>query len=167
MPYANPEDKKRRDAEYASENGVHLNALAVKAKHARREANPEKARQVWRAERATHPEEARAATQRWKASNPGHQAAYRAGNPEAELRYQLKAHGLTIEQFKEMVEMQSGKCAICGNPPAGTKMEKRLHVDHDHQTGKVRSLLCGACNRAIGLLRDEPQRCDAMLPRAT
>ncbi len=44
---------------------------------------------------------------------------------------------------------QNGGCAICGQP-----QERRLHVDHDHKTGRIRGLLCGSCNRAIGLLKE-------------
>ena len=46
------------------------------------------------------------------------------------------------------------RCSICLSPP---KEGRRLHVDHDHNTGRVRGLLCGPCNRAIGLFRDKPE----------
>jgi hypothetical protein len=53
-----------------------------------------------------------------------------------------------------MLQIQSGVCAICG----GGNGDRRLAIDHDHMTGRVRGLLCSACNRAIGLLRDSPDR---------
>jgi hypothetical protein len=56
-----------------------------------------------------------------------------------------------------MLTAQDSKCAICGGGPAGgIKAAARLHVDHDHDTGKVRALLCNGCNRGIGYLKDDP-----------
>ena len=46
-----------------------------------------------------------------------------------------------------MLHRQNGVCAVCG-------VGGKLHVDHDHETGLVRGLLCGSCNRALGLLKD-------------
>lgn len=48
-----------------------------------------------------------------------------------------------------MVLKQGGRCAVCGE-------EKKLHVDHCHDTGKVRGMLCFACNTGIGKLKDDP-----------
>src|SRR3989442_7637556 len=48
-------------------------------------------------------------------------------------------------RYAEMVRAKGGGCAICGNPPK----TRRLHVDHDHRTGKIRGLLCHRCNRAL------------------
>jgi hypothetical protein len=70
-----------------------------------------------------------------------------------------KEYGISEGEYGSMLAAQSGVCAICGEdePVAhgrtGTKF--RLSVDHDHKTGKVRSLLCQRCNRAIGMLRDD------------
>jgi hypothetical protein len=58
---------------------------------------------------------------------------------------------LTPEQFSAALEKQGGVCAICRRPPA---QDRLLCIDHNHQTGQVRGLLCGSCNRAIGLLGD-------------
>jgi Autographiviridae endonuclease VII len=56
-------------------------------------------------------------------------------------------YGITLSDYEKMLFEQGGGCAICGdNPPEG----KYLHVDHDHQTNKVRSLLCGRCNKVLG-----------------
>ena len=52
-----------------------------------------------------------------------------------------------IEEYDKLLEEQSGCCAIC-------EKNEKLHVDHDHNTGEVRGLLCGSCNLAIGLMRD-------------
>lgn len=63
-------------------------------------------------------------------------------------------HGITLLQYEAMQEAQAGKCAICGNGEPHSR-KSRLNIDHDHETGKVRGLLCSKCNSAIGLLSDD------------
>lgn len=66
----------------------------------------------------------------------------------------LKArYGITTEQYEAMLVSQRGLCAICREPQEGNR---QMAVDHNHETGKVRGLLCDRCNRGIGLLRDSP-----------
>lgn len=68
----------------------------------------------------------------------------------------LNAHGsATIAD--ETIERQGGRCAICQRPARGRGVEARLQLDHDHRTGRIRGALCGACNKAIGLLDDSPE----------
>ena len=62
----------------------------------------------------------------------------------------LKKFNLTPEEYAQMLEEQNGVCAICNTPPT----TQRLAVDHDHETGKVRGLLCRKCNFGIGYLQD-------------
>jgi len=66
----------------------------------------------------------------------------------------LKKYGLTPHAYDEMVARQKGLCAICGLPPIGQRGKDMLHVDHDHDTGVVRGLLCHMCNKALGLFKD-------------
>ncbi|TMR97331.1 endonuclease domain-containing protein [Nonomuraea basaltis] len=61
-------------------------------------------------------------------------------------------YGMTKEDFESLWEAQDGRCAVCH---AGFK-KRRPHVDHNHQTGAVRGLLCFTCNTAIGKMRDDP-----------
>lgn len=62
-------------------------------------------------------------------------------------------YGLTAEQYYAILQIQGGRCYICRRATGATK---RLAVDHNHQTGEVRGLLCGSCNRGvIGHLREE------------
>lgn len=65
----------------------------------------------------------------------------------------LQRYGLTVEQFSAMLASQSGKCPIC---QMELKSPKVPAVDHDHQTGAVRGILCRQCNAAIGQLQDNP-----------
>ena len=53
--------------------------------------------------------------------------------------------GVTPEEYDRLLAEQDGGCAICGNPPK----TRRLHVDHNHRTAKVRGLLCFRCNRGL------------------
>jgi len=80
---------------------------------------------------------------------------YRAvGKPwykEYLLRKRLKRYGLTKEQYVELLVLQNFRCKIC------LKKADNLRIDHDHESGKVRGLLCNACNLALGLFRDNTQ----------
>ena len=59
-----------------------------------------------------------------------------------------KKYGISLEEYKLNCELRDNTCEICSNKV------KTLHVDHDHNTGKVRGYLCGSCNRALGLFKD-------------
>jgi hypothetical protein len=61
-------------------------------------------------------------------------------------------YGITLEDYEEMVIKQNGICAICG-----VIKKSKLHIDHNHTTGEVRGLLCGSCNRALGLMKDNTE----------
>ena len=79
-------------------------------------------------------------------------------NPDTAKRAALKyCFGMTLEKFAELEAKQNGLCAICFKPETRTHKGKtwRLSVDHCHKTGKVRGLLCAACNLMIGKARDE------------
>ena len=71
-------------------------------------------------------------------------------------RKTLRKYGITEEQYQEMWLKQNGTCLICKTTKGTDERTGRLSVDHDHLTDKVRGLLCGRCNMAIGLLRDDP-----------
>lgn len=60
-------------------------------------------------------------------------------------------HNITIDEYDVMFEQQDGVCAICGLP----QLMKRLSIDHNHQTGYTRGLLCVKCNSFIGLACDD------------
>jgi hypothetical protein len=82
--------------------------------------------------------------------------------PVAKARYirdaNLKAlYGISLRSYEDMLRRQDGVCAICARPPRG---KRPLDVDHDHVNGRVRGLLCGNCNRAIGLLEENPELFD-------
>jgi hypothetical protein len=67
-----------------------------------------------------------------------------------------KSYGMTIDEYESLHDQQNGKCAICGEYETmkikGITMS--LAVDHCHNTGKVRGLLCHHCNKAIGAFKE-------------
>ena len=63
-----------------------------------------------------------------------------------------RRYGITEEEYDRMFHEQRGCCAICHTHQL--ELKKALAVDHDHESGKVRGLLCGPCNRALGLFKD-------------
>lgn len=78
-------------------------------------------------------------------------AAWRAKNPERQHATDIKRHyKLSIDQYNEMLTAQACGCKICGKQHDPSLKRGRLYVDHCHDTGDVRGLLCGACNSAIG-----------------
>ncbi len=107
-------------------------------------------------------------------------AHYRAGRPicagcdnerQAKRRATLKAaghdtcwrddlarrYGITETQYQTLLAAQSGRCAICGTTePNRHKRFSHFHVDHDHETGEIRGLLCDACNLGLGSAQDNP-----------
>lgn len=75
-----------------------------------------------------------------------------------------RMYGITAEAEREMNNRQQGLCAICGKRPSGAKKQSyRLHVDHDHTTGKVRGLLCQSCNHGVGNFKDDPALLEAAI----
>lgn len=77
--------------------------------------------------------------------------------------YTVKKYGITLREYEAVYMMlayrQRGLCAACYDVPQG---KEPLHLDHDHATGRLRALLCGDCNRALGILRENPDRIGAL-----
>ncbi len=71
----------------------------------------------------------------------------------------LRRFGITIKQYEQMLKNQDNKCAICKQEEIRCDYRygklRKLSVDHDHKTKKIRGLLCGDCNTAIGLLKED------------
>jgi len=63
-----------------------------------------------------------------------------------------RRYGLPVGAFEEMLARQGGRCRICGMKPK----KRRLHIDHDHDSGAVRGLLCQRCNHMLGNAKDNP-----------
>ena len=64
-----------------------------------------------------------------------------------------RRYGITPDQFQSMWDAQKGLCLVCSDP---LRMDRSGHaVDHDHATGRVRSILCSRCNCAVGQVRED------------
>lgn len=85
--------------------------------------------------------------------------ARRAADPSHVLHIERKSkfkrtYGITFEQYESMLEAQGGGCAIC-HAKEPSNRTKFFAVDHCHETGKVRGLLCTKCNRGLGFFNDK------------
>lgn len=95
-----------------------------------------------------------------KAENAERMRIYRKNNPITFKRIDLKKkYNLSLETYLEILKKQNNVCAVCEKEDWAidhrTGKTRWLAVDHCHKTGKIRGLLCTACNRAIGLLKDD------------
>jgi hypothetical protein len=70
----------------------------------------------------------------------------------------VREYGISRVEYDKMLESQKGLCAICYQPDT-----RKLSVDHNHQTGRVRELLCSRCNTSIGLLDENVERLNNMM----
>jgi len=78
-----------------------------------------------------------------------YQAKYSVRTQYVRKNNYAKNYKLTIEEYDVLFEAQDGHCAICGNGG-----DRWLDVDHDHETGRLRGLLCRRCNMGLGALGD-------------
>jgi Autographiviridae endonuclease VII len=99
---------------------------------------------ISRAYRKNHPDKIHITNQKQYYENDG--------QIKSRKRELLKKYGMTYEEYQALGVAQNNKCKICNQP----SNDGILRVDHNHTTGKVRGLLCDTCNRAIGLLKDDP-----------
>lgn len=81
---------------------------------------------------------ARTYTKRWEASNREHRKSY-------SRKRKIETYGISVSDYEELLLVQGGVCAFCAEP---CKTGRFLAVDHDHETGEVRGLLCAGCNAA-------------------
>lgn len=133
-----------------------------RAEYARnwRKENPEKASEHARRSRIKNREKHNARQKVWREKNSyEHRKNGREwylNNKERVKDLALQREfGITLEEYHNIMEKQNHRCAICGEPP---EVDQRLFsVDHDHETGKVRGLLCRGCNVGIGNLKDDPE----------
>jgi hypothetical protein len=67
----------------------------------------------------------------------------------------LRKYGITLDEYNALRQEQDYKCAICGDHE--NEVGKKMFVDHNHDTGKIRKLLCTKCNVGIGMLKDSAE----------
>lgn len=72
-----------------------------------------------------------------------------------------RSYGITLAEYERIYQSQNGKCKICGGTTSNRKWKDgriqrlKLFVDHDHESGKIRGLLCSTCNRGIAFLKED------------
>lgn len=95
-----------------------------------------------------------------RVSRNAYNRAHRQQYPDYYRASDLRRNfGIDLADYQRMFVEQKGVCAICSEPETEKRLGKTrwLAVDHDHETGDVRGLLCQSCNKAVGLLRDNPE----------
>ena len=95
----------------------------------------------------------------WKVAHPEHvktyqQGYYRANKADKRDRDLRRKYHITAAEYDAMLAAQGGHCAICPATEAGGNGVFHVDHDHDHETGRVRGLLCHACNTALGLFKE-------------
>lgn len=89
-------------------------------------------------------------SEKFKKANAEYQARKKAEDPEAwRARNKLWRYNMTLEHYRKMLEDQKGLCGICERD-----ITQKNHIDHCHETGEVRGLLCHVCNQGLGAFND-------------
>lgn len=119
--------------------------------------NPEIVKAIQKKTCAKHAEKHKARAAKWYSENHDRakeqMAKRRRNQPDTIKNEKLRlSFGITIHEYNQMMEDQGACCAICGIN--NSELKRSLSVDHCHATGRVRGLLCGKCNSALGLLGD-------------
>lgn len=77
--------------------------------------------------------------------------------------YYKKRYGLTIEEVEYQLSVQNNLCATCSKPIHLEHDKEKACVDHNHETGQIRALLCNHCNRALGLVLEDTKTLENMI----
>ena len=91
----------------------------------------------------------------WRTSNPEYERMkYQQVKRETRERHLLRKYKINLLDYQNMLTAQNGLCAIC-YAPEKQQFKKVFHVDHCHETGDVRGLLCRGCNHMLGAVSDD------------
>jgi hypothetical protein len=93
---------------------------------------------------------------------------WRKSNPDKDKFQQFKdslkrLYNLSVEQFEEMKIKQNNRCAICNNEFSTESFQKQINVDHNHETLKIRQLICLQCNHGIGFSYEDVSLIDNVI----
>jgi len=129
MPYKDPEKRREYERQWRARNGAKVREKS------RRHYRNDRPRQIAR-------------VRQWQNENP---EKFR----ESEARrkgWRGAKYGLKKGDYERLWGLQEGGCALCRKP----LVEKHTHIDHCHETGRVRGLLCRPCNAGLGMFHDNP-----------
>ena len=167
MPYGNPNDP--RKAESAKKSRERRKEKRKDPEHARNERERDRETRKKREESEPGQLARRLDNQRgYEKSRRGLRNEYQrvayhrrvaddAYRIKLNFQVRLHMHGITEEEYRAIKLLQGMKCAVCrrGLPPFDqTPKPNQEHIDHDHVTDRIRGILCGGCNTAIGKLGD-------------
>jgi len=139
------------------ESGFHRDSAARDGRRPECKACTAVRRKAWY---AANREREIARVKEWQQANPErvneNQRRNRA-RPERKRalrdQYYRRTFGVSADEFDALLEAQGGGCAICGTRP---ERAASLHLDHCHETGAIRGILCLSCNQALGKFREDP-----------
>lgn len=98
-----------------------------------------------------------AASRAWRKARPNYEKdRYARCRPETRERHLIRKYGISQAGYDALLQQQNGRCAICLTTP-DTQANSVFHVDHCHETGAVRGLLCRGCNHLLGAIKDDPE----------
>ena len=176
----NPEAKRAADRKYSASDRSKANRKArsegpqrekiLEQKRQSRERNKAGLARKERERRITDPERYRGYRQRKYAKDRDKilaaNRAWALANPDKVLAIRLRhSFGMTVDEFTQKMATQEGRCAICmtdmtltGEVHKNGARRRGVCVDHCHETGAIRALLCTSCNKGLGYFKDDPAR---------
>lgn len=141
----------QRNGRTPEENAVYMREYYAANKH------------KWAAGRVRNREAINTRKREQYASDPAVREYYKSlartwarNNPKGKKSQRIRQYGLTLEQFHALLKSQDGKCAICGFSDL-SKPKLFPVIDHCHDTGRIRGILCSNCNFGIGKFRNDPR----------
>jgi hypothetical protein len=133
-----------KNKQWRGENAESIKAKSAESRMRNKAVISERGKAYYEANK----EKLKAGARNWRTLNRG------AHNVTKSRNRLLRVYGITVEQYEEQFRTQGERC-VCGREPSEGR---RLAVDHCHQSGKVRGLLCQQCNTALGKMDDSPQK---------
>lgn len=147
--------RRKKETEYARTyrsrhpHKIRENQMRISERYRTDETYREHVKSLNRAKIARNPESQRDKRLRYQKKNP---SKYTDHNRNQSMR---RLYGITIIDYQRMKDEQGGKCLICR---LEFESQFKTHIDHCHETGLVRGLLCHACNSGLGMFKDDPSR---------
>ncbi len=149
------EHKKEYMKEWRKKNKDALNEKARQAYNAKKEAIQQRRRELYQLNKDKK--------QQYYNDNKERILSLRQKNRKRTKNNHLQSrYGISVEDFEKMLVEQQNKCYICYIDVQET-IKKRLCIDHDHDSGKIRKLLCTKCNTALGLVAENIQILENMI----
>lgn len=150
--------KKARQRAYDRERYLANREVTIARVRAYQEQSPEKWLEYARTYHRRNPEKVAQISRRWREANPEKVQA------SGRRAHRKRTYGLTDAGYQTLLDNQNGLCAICKHPPNSGSLPLRvLSIDHCHETGQVRGLLCSDCNLGLGRFKDSPERLKAAI----